>query len=341
MMDLETLLHEKTLVREAPTRSDILSGVGKSGPLSVFYGETFDEFGHPIDSLKYYFGVAYITKALLAEGIDANGTILIADTAAQRNAENGSDMLRRGRERFGLVEEVNGVYGTGLEVMRMSDFVGTEAFVQRRQEIIAMCESDDSLMDLVRLSVPESRRAEEEKKGFLYSFDEITTIMDVHVKVGPPREDVYDRIARSIAKFKGLPPLTSVYFTPTFPLGMDWSYFFAHEGIEDHGITAYKAGSKRLQRNRILIGRSSRSHVDALIDQSFMPSDPSLPNPVLDVGVIAQMAKGCIDGSWSMDGLGRKYRTGELRGDALRSYVKDSVAQNIMERFDDAYATRV
>ena len=86
----------------------------------------------------------------------------------------------------------------------------------------------------------------------MHSFDEIATIIDLDLKVGPPREDLYDGIARDIATRQGKAGPMSLFLTPTFPLGKNWAYFFANDGIEDHGITAYKAGSKRLQDFRIL-----------------------------------------------------------------------------------------
>jgi hypothetical protein len=55
-------------------------------------------------------------------------------------------------------------------------------------------------MKKIEESVPESKIDIEKEKGFAYSFDEVATIIDLDFKIGPPREDLYDNIAREIAK---------------------------------------------------------------------------------------------------------------------------------------------
>ena len=56
--------------------------------------------------------------------------------------------------------------------------------------------------------------------GMAYAFEEIATIIEYNIKVGPPRERFYDEPARFIAGAIGNPPLSSVYLHPTFPLGV-------------------------------------------------------------------------------------------------------------------------
>ncbi len=58
-MSLEILLTQKGLVSQSPTAEEILARAkSKKQPLKIFYGETYDNFGNTIDSMKYYFYVS-------------------------------------------------------------------------------------------------------------------------------------------------------------------------------------------------------------------------------------------------------------------------------------------
>jgi len=337
MERLEQLLLTPKLVQQAPT-SELIRGRAKQNrpsPLTIFYGETYDDKGNPIDSLKYYLVVSALAAALKKEGIAVEPTILVADSAACRNVgdEKQGEIMRLGEHRFQFVQRTNEVYGTDLRVRKMSDYVTSPEFVTRRGKIVELCNGDQELMRAVEKTVPESKTDTERTKGFLYSFDEITTIVNLDLKVGPPREDLYDNVARAVAKRRKEKEIMSLFLSPTFPLGMGWSYFFVNEGIEDHGITAYKAGSKRLQRQRIIVGASNPDYVRSLLDNSFISLNPSLPNPVLDIGLICEMARRKLTGDNSPISLAQEFYTGEISPNQLKKKVGQDVETYVLSKF--------
>lgn len=336
-MNLERLLSTNKLVQQAPSADEIRNRAAlvTPKPIKLFYGETYDEIGNPIDSMKYYLFVANLAEALAKEGSTVDSSILIADTAACRNAGRGQEdyYMRLGEDRAKFVQQVNATYKTGLKVVKMSDYINSPSFIEERDKVIKVCSSSPELMEKVEKTVPESKVEIEKTKGFLYSYDEITTIMDLDVKVGPPREDLYDDVARRIAEAEGKKGLMSLFLTPTFPLGMKWSYFFANEGIEDHGITAYKAGSKRLQRNRIVVQKSNPGYIRDLITDSFISTNPNLPNPVLDIGIISEMARKRLENDDSPITLADDFYSKKITEKQLKEKVGIDVEKYVLSQF--------
>jgi len=336
-MRLEQLLSTKGLVQQTPKADEIRerARLVSPQPIKLFYGETYDEKGNTLDSMKYYFFVAELSDALREEGFTVDPAILIADTAACRNVKNElqNKYMMLGTNRAQFVEQVNEVYGTNLRVAQMSRYIDSQEFVREREEIMQICKADPKLMEGVEKTVPESKLDIEQRKGFLYSFDEITTIIDLDVKVGPPREDLYDNIARQVAEERGTKGVQSLFLTPTFPLGMNWAYFFANEGIEDHGITAYKAGSKQLHRHRAIIGRSNSDYIKQLLMDSFISTDRMLPNPVLDVGIISEMARRRLEQDSLPITLADDFYSGKIAPDQLKNIVGKSVERYVLSKF--------
>lgn len=337
-MNLERLLSTEKLVQQVPEGNLIRERAELTAPqpIKIFYGETYDEKGHPIDSMKYYFFVSYLADALREEGINVDSSILIADVAACRNVGEGKKKyyVSLGEERFRFVNRVNEIYGTNLRLIKMSDYVNSPEFIEERKTLMETCKANPELMKAVEKTVPESKVDVEREKDFLYSFDEITSIIDLDVKVGPPREDLYDNIAQSIAKQRGRKEVMSLFLSPTFPLGLGWAYFFINDGIEDHGITAYKAGSKRLHRNRIIVGSSKPDYVRSLIRDSFISTNPALPNPVLDVGIICEMARKRLEGDKSSITLAEEFYKGEISCEKLKEKVGNDVDKYIISKFN-------
>ncbi len=333
---IEEFLSQKKLVLDSTASSEIIErALNTSKELSLFYGETYDHTGDTIDSMKYYFFVANLSDLLREHGFSTKPEILVADTAACRNVgpEHEYKYMRLGKERANFVERVNEIYGTGLNMIKMSDYIDSEDFKRKRQVIMDVCKKDPDLMSRIEKSVPVSKLDIEREKGFMYSFDEITSIVDLDVKVGPPREDLYDNIAREISNRNGKKGLVSVFLTPSFPIGMNWSYFFSNEGIEEYGVTAYKGGSKRLQANRILVGRSEPEQVRELIKTSFISTNPRLPNPVLDIGIICEMARKRLEKDYSLIKLADDFYSGKLSPAELKEKVGRDVETYILSRF--------
>lgn len=336
-MNLERLLSTPKLVAQSPTAEELRrrSELVAPAPIRLFYGETYDDKGHPIDSLKYYLFVSQLAEALRQEGSNVDPSILVADTAACRNVgeEHREYYMALGDERAKFIGRVNDVYRTGLQVVKMSDYINSPEFISERERIMEACGEDPELMAAVERTVPESKVDVERGKGFMYSFDEITSIIDLDVKVGPPREDLYDEVARKIAQNAGQKGLMSLFLTPSFPLGMNWAYFFANEGIEDHGITAYKTGSKRLQRNRVVVERSDPEYIRELINDSFISTNRTLPNPTLDIGIICEMARKRLEGDDSSITLADDFYDGRISANGLKEKVGRDVETYVLSKF--------
>lgn len=336
-MNLERLLSTPSLVTQSPTVEELgrRSKLLGPEPMRLFYGETYDDKGHTIDSMKYYFFVSYLAEALRQEGASVSPSILVADTAACRNVgeEHRQYYMALGDERAKFIGRINDIYRTGLQVVKMSDYINSPEFIAERERVMEICKADPELMAAVEKTVPESKLDIERGKGFLYSFDEITSIIDLDVKVGPPREDLYDEVARKIAQNGGQKGVMSLFLTPTFPLGMNWAYFFANEGIEDHGITAYKAGSKRLQRNRVIVERSDPEYIRELINGSFISTNRALPNPTLDIGIICEMARKRLEGDDSPITLADDFYDGRISANGLKEKVGRDVEAYVLSRF--------
>lgn len=117
--------------------------------------------------------------------------------------------------------------------------------------------------------------------------EEIAIISDYDLKLGPPREKYYDKVAQI---YKNGNPL-GIYVKPTYPLGLNYDYFINHPEIEEFGLTPYKAGSNKLQQNRFVLNNTSRSQLQRFIKTSFISKHPELPNPLKDLYDICQLSK--------------------------------------------------
>ncbi|MFH0889835.1 MAG: hypothetical protein V1836_01685 [Candidatus Aenigmatarchaeota archaeon] len=332
-MEISKLFSQRGLVIEHPDTEEIRARADSRKPdaTRIFYGETYDDYGNTIDSMKYYFFVSELGKSLRDNGWKTEPTILVADSAACRNVSDNLKYryMQLGKERADFVKTVNEVYGTGLKVIKMSEYIDSPEFQKRLAQVSKICNADPSLMEMVEKTVPPSKTEIEKQRGFGYSFDEINTILNFDIKVGPPREDLYDSVSRRVADKLGYPRILSVFLSPTFPVGLGWSYFFSHEE-EEFGITAYKADSKRLHANRIIAGRTTPEEARALIERSFISKNPSLPNPVLDIGIISEMAGKRLKGESSPLEIPELYYEGKITPEELRRTVADSLGKNII-----------
>ncbi len=333
-MELKSLLNQKGLVLESPNAEEILARAkSKKEPVKIFYGETYDEEGNTIDSMKYYFYVSELAKSIKEEGFEVDPIIMIADIAACRNVKPNLNKkyMDLGEQRKLFVKKINERYNLGLNIIKMSDYLFTEDFQKKLKEIKAICKTHPNFMKMIEKSVPESKIDIEREKDYAYSFDEITTIIDLDIKVGPPRESLYDDLAREISKINKKPGLLSLFLTPTFPIGKNFDYFIANEGIEQHGITAYKAGSKRLQDFRILPEKIDINKAKELIKNSFISINQELPNPVLDIGIICEMARRNLESDFGEINLANDFYSGKISPDKLKEKVSESLYNNIIK----------
>jgi hypothetical protein len=144
----------------------------------------------------------------------------------------------------------------------------------------------EELKEIARKTILQNRQSQEEKAGFEYVLEEVALIMGFDIKVGPPREIYYDQIAKKLGA-----GLNGIYLRPTYPLGMNFDFFINHPEIEEFGLTPYKAGSNKMQNQRIIIDKTSAQSIRDLIKNSYIPRDVFLANPILDLACIVAMAE--------------------------------------------------
>lgn len=296
MTTTEYLLTQKHLVHSAlPPMEKILQKINKSKNISLVYGETYDQYGQTVDSLKYYFFLALLKQALKQKGLNISATVIIGDLHAVKNklVQNREELLSDAASRVRFIEKLNGIYGLELSPILMSEMCKTDEFQNRLHKIHPIFQSSPELKKIAKKTVLQNRINQEEKVEFAYTVEEVALILGFDIKIGPPREIHYDTIARSLGTHVSNKDFTGLYLQPTYPLGLGFNFFVNNPEIEEYGVTPYKAGSNRLQNNRIILGSTTSAQVQQLIQQSFISSNVELPNPVMDIYLIAQMA-GCL-----------------------------------------------
>jgi hypothetical protein len=303
-MQLTELLSQKGLVLGHSPMESILDRINKrkasSTALSIIYGETFDEKGHPIDSLKYYFFVSMLSKILtnLYE-INITPTILIADLGVYRNYPAEIEQFKKiAEERKKFADKVKKIYKCTYEVRLMSDFVSTNEFGKKLQKIKEVSFANPIVLEMIEKTVPEDRLEMERKRGYAYSFEEIATILGLDIKVGPPREKLYDRTANLFLKYFDVEPLLSIYLYPTYPLGLPYGAYLSSPSIKEFGLTPYKVGSGDMTANRIALGKTSLEEIKNLIENTQVSQSTKRPNPILDLLIITEMAKQHLEGEF-------------------------------------------
>ena len=340
-MQLVDLLSQKRLVLEHSPVEIILDRVKKredsSTPLTILYGETFDEKGHAIDSLKYYFFVSMLSK-LLSKISRANirPSILIADLGVYRNYPDEAEKLRKvAEERKQFAEKIKKVYNCFYEVSLMRDIASTSDFEQRLQKVKAVTRANPLILELIERSVPEDRLQMERKRGYIYSFEEVATILGLDIKIGPPRERLYDSIVNTnvfLRKFN-VDPLLSIYLYPTYPLGLQYGTYLSSRPIQEFGLTPYKVGSGDMTANRIALGKTSSEKIRTLIENTQISQSPKKPNPVLDLAVIAELARQHLENNFRDITIADKFYSQQLSIRDLKSTTFKNVEEYILRYF--------
>jgi hypothetical protein len=333
-IDLRNWLQDLSLVLgTAPAVEQIDREIGervRSGhSIRIMYGETYDRYGPTFDSLKYYFAVASIGRAVGQLGIP---TILIADIASCRNEpeERHEELVALGEARVQFVRAISDLYSLKLRVIAMSEYLDSASFQSRLRAIRAQVGRDEHVYRWIRQTVPASKVAIEQEKGFAYAFEEIATIVEYDIKVGPPREKFYDEPARMIAGALGYRPLISVYLRPTFPLGVGPDVFVSNAEIEEFGVTPYKAGSKGLEKHRIILGRTTYDRMAALIQRSFVSKRRDVPNPVLEIAIIGEMARQWIEKDFRRIEMRETFYRGEISPAQLKQLALESAKRYVV-----------
>jgi len=290
---INDLLHDKHLVNNTS-----FQGAVAKKPLRIVYGETYDSYGLTLDSLKYYFFTAMAAQLLAGQGASTEASVIIGDLHSVKNkiVKDKGSLLATASSRLAAINKVAKVYGLSLKVLLMSDLFEDADFKKRLAIITPIFNDSKEMQDIAKKTVLQNRLSQEVQSGFQYTLEEVALITGYDIKIGPPREVHYDKLAQLLGAKVGNPDFCGVYLRPTYPLGMGFDYFITHPEIEEFGLTPYKAGSNQLQANRIVLGVTSPAECKKLIDSSFISTNQTLPNPVLDVYIITQLAGHFLSG---------------------------------------------
>jgi len=339
--DLKALLNQSSLVvNSTPSPVDIDENIHARAKnkktIRVMYGETYDRLGHTFDSLKYYFYVAAVGNLLRKEGVPVEPTILVADVATCRNEPESrhAELMELGKGRANFVREIDETYHLGLNVILMSEYLFTDEFQEQVSRVRKLADVNKEVFNWIEQTVPASKVEIENDKGFAYAFDEVATIINYDLKVGPPREIFYDEPARRIGQAMGLEPLQCVYLHPTFPLAMNRGFFLKDEEVAQYGVTPYKAGSRGLETNRIVLGQTSIESVVELVNNSIVSYKPTMPNPVLDLVVISEMAHQYMNGEVSSIDIRERFFDKTISTDQLKQTAIENVTNYVLNPLD-------
>jgi len=339
-MNLNELLSQGHLVHSYSSVEDIIKRINEKKtlgtPLTILYGETFDDKGHSIDSLKYYFFVSTLSKIL--KDIYESKTfpiVLIADLGVYRNYPNEIEIFKNlANERKLFAEKIKKIYNCDYEVRLMSEVVATNEFEDRLKKIKEISFSNPDILEMIEKTVPEDRLEMERKRGYVYSFEEITTILGFDLKIGPPREKFYDETANRLSKHFGLDTLLAIYLTPSYPLGLQYSDYLSSSSIKKFGLTPYKVGSGGMTKNRIALNKTTEEEVKELIDKTQISLSPNKPSPILDLIIIAQMAKQHLEETiGDVETIPRNFYSNKIKINDLKELAYKDLKDYILKFF--------
>lgn len=282
MDNLQKLLANKCLIQKA---DPLVLNSSKS--IRIIYGETYDEYGLTIDSLKYYLFLALLHKTLEDMGIKVESCVIIGDLHSVKNkiVQNKDGLLSEANVRLDQINKIKSIFKLKFKPLLMSDLFKETGYLDRLEKITKKFNNSDQLKQIAKKTVLENRQAQEEKSGFSYTLEEVALIMDFNIKIGPPREIYFDQLAQKLGS-----NLQGIYLRPTYPLGMNFDFFINNPEIEEFGLTPYKAGSNKMQDHRIILDKTSEQEIRNLINLSFVPRNMFLANPLLDLACIVGMA---------------------------------------------------
>ena len=331
-MNLKDFLSQKGLVKEYSP--DFISEINKRNNLRIIYGETFDEEGHPIDCLKYYLFCNLLGKMLSNKNVEV--IILIADLGVYRNFPEKIDFYKElAKERKEFCSKVKKIYNCNFKIELMSDFVSTKNFKERFEKVKKIVFSNPDILELVKKTVPDDKLKEAEKNEYIYSIEEISTILDFDIKVGPPREKLYDNIANKFSKlFKNI-SLLSAYLYPTYPLGLPYGSYLSSYSIKEYGLTPYKVKSGNMTKNRISLGKTKNETVKDLIEKTQISFSQKKPNPILDIAIISELARQHLENDFKPIDLYDEFYSQKTSINEFKRKTYENLENYILKYFGD------
>ena len=342
-MDIASLLDQKGLVVKGPTVKEInevmTTAKESNKQVKLLYGETFDDNGNSIDSIKYYLFIDLFSKLITHEyNVEISPTVLIADSGMYRNFPNQTEQIKElAANRVAFAEKVKNIYNCRYNVILMSDLVKTDMFEATCENIKSSILSNKELIPLIEKTVPEDRLEMERRRGYVYSIEEMAIIAGLDFKIGPPREELYDNLTNIIAPKLGYASLHGVYLYPTYPLGLHYGDYMSSSSVKQYGLTPYKVGSSNFSKNRIAIGLSTIESIRENFDNTQISKSENKPNPIIDIAMITNLARQHIDSNFSDFGeLYRRYynnKDGGINNSELKTTVFEQFKEYILDKF--------
>lgn len=330
---ISDLIANKYLIKSVyPAESNFLDNLKVNRPIKIVYGETYDQFGMTLDSLKYYFFVSLLHQFLEESGYSVSSSVIVGDLHSIKNKQvkNKEAMLEVAQSRLELISKVISTYGLKFTPVLMSQLFQERSFKKRFDSTTKLFNYSQGLQAIAAKTVLKNRLAQEKASGFQYVLEEVSLITAYDIKVGPPREIYFDQMANLLNKQAGSNKLCGIYLQPTFPLGLNFDYFLTHPEVEEFGLTPYKAGSNKLQDHRIILGQTSLTDAGKLIQNSFFSANPNLPNPALEVYLISKLAAFLLQQSSSFSASNQDLQD----ADKFKSLTHRLLAKNIYQPMD-------
>lgn len=282
---LNSLLSERLVVQKT-----LGNFVTRGGILRVLYGETYDKYGITIDSLKYYLFLEYLARTV---GEEVSCTVVEGDLHSVINpsvTEKGL-LLLEGQSRVGQIHKIfENLHVKHVSVKLMSDLFREQIVIDLVSKVSTLVKERVDMQDRLIPTVLQNRVAQERESGFRYAGEAIGLALNFDLKVGPPREENYDKIAQIIGKEVG-GSYNAIYLRASYPLTSDFSFYLTHPEIEEYGLTPYKAGSNKMQNLRIMLHRTSDEEIRKLISTCYVPRDIHNANPLVDLANIVAMSE--------------------------------------------------
>lgn len=341
-MDVRSLLDQKGLVVKGPTADEINETIARvkdsNAPIKLLYGETFDEKGNPVDSLKYYLFIDLFSKLIEQEyKVQTNPIVLIADLGMYRNFPDQIDQMKSlAATRATFAEKVKEIYNCKYDIVLMSDLVKTTEFEATCESIKSGIMQDKELVTLIEKTVPEDRLEMERKRNYIYSIEELAVISNLDFKIGPPREELYDNLANVIAPKLDYKGLLGVYLYPTYPLGLQFGEYMSSSSVKQYGLTPYKVGSSNFSKNRIALGTSTLDTIRVNFEKTQISKSESKPNPIMDLAMITNLARQHLDPAFSdFEEIYKAYynNNGKLNSNDLKKVVLEEFEKYVLNKF--------
>jgi len=319
---IEDLLRPSPLVASSQVAgvAGLLASSGE--PLSIMFGETYDEHGLPVDALKYYSWLTVVASEL-SKRREVTANVVVADLAVALNKGRlwGEAVVAgRAARRMAAVSTFSRLCATPSAPVPvlMSELVVQEGFRARRALAQSLLATSDEFREAVVGSVRSDHLAAEEAGGFRYSLDEVALVAAYDVKVGPPREQFYDRAACVLNRCRGGGDLVSVHLGASYPLGVTPGEYVKNRELREFGVTAYKAGSLGFSKFRLVVGRDDGDVAERLVGETRLLRNPAVPNAITELATVLQTVQWAIEGSPAPAWLKTEWEQQRLSDEELR-----------------------